>query len=171
MHSHLRKNEIEDLISEHTNGFLDTVILVEVSTGSVFKPMKLRTNLFEAKTGELLQQASLTSAEPDQALQLVQRLSAPVGILGLSLSDMKKKCEKHIEEMIKNPQYAEQATAGDMSQLPKQILEIVCEYSAAKKDVRHPSKTTILVLTKATSYPYSEVHSSSTLSTISWAVS
>jgi len=137
MHSHLRKNEIEDLISEHTDYFLDTALVVEISTGSVFKSMRVNTNLFKPKTSELLQQSSLTPAQPDQASQLVQQYSAPVGILGLSLSEMKKQCNSHIEEMIKNPQYAAQATAGDMSQLPKQILEIVCEYSAARKDVSH----------------------------------
>jgi len=135
MHAHLRKNKIEDLISEHTTGFLDTVLVVEVSTGSVFKPMRVRTNAFLPKTGDLLRQSSLTPAEADQASQLVQRPSAPIGILGLSLAEMRKKCKNHIEDMISNTQYAAQATAGDMSQLPKQVLEIVCEYSAAKKDV------------------------------------
>jgi hypothetical protein len=158
MHSHLKKSKIEDLISENTTKFLDTIILVEVSTGSVFRPMRLHTNFFEPKTDELLQQASLTPAEPDQASQLVRLYSAPVGILALSLSDMKKKCQKHIEEMIRNPQYVEQVTSGDVSQLPKQILEIVCAYSNANKDVSHPSKATIPLLTKAPRYVFSETH-------------
>jgi hypothetical protein len=148
MHGHLRKSKIEDLISEHTTRFLDTVLTVEVSTGSVFKPMRVRTNAFLPKTGDLLRQFSLTPAEADQASQLVQRPSAPVGILGLSLTDLKKKCNNHIEDMISNTQYAAQATAGDMSQLPRQILEIVCEYSAAKKDVSLPSNPIISLLTK-----------------------
>jgi hypothetical protein len=81
MHGHLRKSKIEDMISEHISRFLDTVLTVEVSTGSVFKRMKLHTNTFVPKTGDLLQQSSLTPAEADQASQLVQRPSAPVGIL------------------------------------------------------------------------------------------
>jgi hypothetical protein len=32
--------------------------------------------------------------------------------------------------------YAAQVTAGDKSELPNQILEIVCKYSAANKEVR-----------------------------------
>jgi hypothetical protein len=138
MHEHLRKSKIEDLITEHTKGFLDTVIVVEVSTGAVFRPMKIDTNIFKPRTTELLQQASLTPPEADQASQLVRMRSIPVGILGLSVSDMKKKCERHIEHMIAEPKYAEQATSGDPSLLPQQILEIVCEYVAAKKDVRIP---------------------------------
>jgi hypothetical protein len=141
MHSHFRKSKIEDLISEHTTAFLDNVIVVEVSTGVVFRPMKLQTNTFTPSTSELLQQSSLTPPEADQASQLVQMASVPVGIMCLSPSDMKRKCKSHVEEMISNPQYAEQATSGDMSQLPKQILEIVCEFAAAKKDVSIPRQS------------------------------
>jgi hypothetical protein len=147
MHAHLRKDKIEDLMSEHTTGFLDTVLILEVSTGSVFKPMRVHTNAFLPNGGDLLRQSSLTPAEADQASQLVQRPSAPVGILGLSLTDMRKKCKNHIEDMISNHQYAEQTTAGDMSQLPRQILEIVCKYSAANKDVSFRSNPVVSLLT------------------------
>jgi hypothetical protein len=64
--------------------------------------------------------------------------SVPVGILGLSVTEMKKKCNKHVEDMISNTKYAEQATSGDVSGLPSQILEIVGKYVAAKKDVSIP---------------------------------
>jgi hypothetical protein len=141
MHAHLRKSKIEDLITEHTTGFLDTVIVVEVSTGVVFRPMRLQTNTFAAIGTELLEQSSLTPPKADQAAQLVRMASVPVGILGLSVSEMKKKCDKHIEDMISNAEYAEQATSGDVSGLPNQILEIVCKYVAAKKDVSVPCQT------------------------------
>jgi hypothetical protein len=144
MHAHLRKNKIEDLITGNTNQFLDNTIIVEVSTGVVFKPMKIQANAFEASTNELLQHSSLTPPQADQAAHLVQLPSAPVGILGLSLSEMKRKCKNHIEDMISNDQYVEQATSGDMSQLPKQILEIVSKYSAAKKDVSSPTQFPVL---------------------------
>ncbi len=135
MHAHLRKNKIEDLITEHTTRFLDTIITVEVSTGSVFKPIRIQANTFKPKTDELVFQSSLTPPEAHQAAQLVRMHSVPVGILGLSVSELRKKCEIHIEEMISNSKYAEQATSGDPSSLPQQILEIVCAYAAAKKDV------------------------------------
>jgi len=143
LHAHLRKSKIEDLISEHTTGFLDTVITVEVSTGAAFKPMKLHTNTFAPSGDELTWQSSLTPPQPEQAAQLVRRPSVPVGILALSPTDMRRKCNKHVEDMISSPQYPEQATAGDASGLPKQILEIVCEYVAANKDVSVPAESSL----------------------------
>lgn len=101
--------------------------------------MKLETNAFKPRTNELLHHSSLTPAEADQAAHLVQRPSVPVGILGLSLSEIKKKCKNHIEEMISNEQYVGQATSGDVSQLPKEILEIVCKYSDSKREVSSSS--------------------------------
>lgn len=136
MHAHLRKSKIEDLVSDHTAGFLDTIITVEVSAGEVFRPMRLNTNTFTPSTAELLQQNYLLPVESHQTLQQVQMRSVPIGIMCLSPSDIKRKCKNYIEEMISNPQYADQATAGDMSQLPKQILKIVCAYATAQKDVR-----------------------------------
>jgi hypothetical protein len=136
MHAHLRKSKIEDLVSDHTAGFLDTIITVEVSAGEVFRPMRLNTNTFAPSTAELLQQNYLLPAEMPLTSQLVRVRSVPIGIMCLSPSDIKRKCKNYIEEMISNPQYADQATAGDMSQLPKQILRIVCAYAAAQKDVR-----------------------------------
>ena len=133
LHAHFKKKQIEDLISEHTSGFNNTVLVVEVSTGELFKPMTLTANIFKPKTRELLRHASLVS-QPGQDSQLVERYSAPVGILGLSQSEMKKLCTEHINEMIANPGYAAQATAGDDTQLPYEILEIVRKY-CAKKDV------------------------------------
>ncbi|MCJ1359532.1 MAG: hypothetical protein MMC33_009534 [Icmadophila ericetorum] len=147
MHAHLRKDKMEDLILEHTSGFLETELTLEVSTGLVFIPMRIHTNTFLPNGHDLLQQSSLTPAEADEDSQLVQRHSVPIGILGLSLTEMRKKCNNHIFDMISNTQYAAQATAGDISQLPKQILEIVCEYSAAKHDASFPPNLVILLLT------------------------
>lgn len=140
MHAHLRKSKIEDLVSDHTAGFLDTIITVEVSAGEVFRPMRLNTNTFTPSTAELLQQNYLLPVESHQTSQQVQMRSVPIGIMCLSPPDIKRKCKNYIEEMISNPQYTDQATAGDMSQLPKQILKIVCAYATAQRDVRlHPN--------------------------------
>jgi len=149
MHAHLRKSKIEDLVSDNTAGYLDTIITVEVSAGEVFRPMRLNTNTFAPSTAELLQQNYLLPAERPLTSQLVRVRSVPIGIMCLSPSDIKRKCKNYIEEMISNPQYADQATAGDMSQLPKQILRIVCAYAAAQKDVRiHPKLSPEEALTK-----------------------
>jgi hypothetical protein len=104
MHAHFRKRKIKDLISEHTSGFLDTTLIVEISTGSTFKPMRLITNTFVPSTNTLLSQPILASVYADQAAPLVQMPSVPVGILDLSLSEMRRKCKSHIEDMISNPQ-------------------------------------------------------------------
>ncbi|KUJ15459.1 uncharacterized protein LY89DRAFT_783598 [Mollisia scopiformis] len=133
LHAHFKKKKIEDLISEHTSGFSNTVLVVDVSTGGLFKAMTLTANVFKPKTRELLRHASLVS-QPGQDSQLVERYSAPVGILGLSPPEMKKLCTEHIDEMIANPSYAAQATAGDDTKLPCEILEIVRKY-CSKKDI------------------------------------
>lgn len=132
MHSHLRKQSVKDFIKEHTTEFTDTVLDVDISTGLEFNPMRVRTNVFNTKTDELLRQSVLTPTEADQSSQLVQQYSVQLGIWPLALHDVKEMCDTHIEEMISNPKYIEQATAGDVSQLPKEILEIVREYSSAK---------------------------------------
>jgi len=136
MHAHLRKTKIEDLISEHTDGFEDASTVVEISTGEAFKKsMRLRTNFFIPKDTALLRQDSIAPASAAQDSQLVQMDSVPVGILGFSLSEMKKTCRKYIEDMISDEAYAEQCTAGNVSQIPRQILNIVTQYCMGRDDV------------------------------------
>ncbi|KAH9207552.1 hypothetical protein DL95DRAFT_527831 [Leptodontidium sp. 2 PMI_412] len=103
--THLCKRAIECLISVNIVETYDTVFTVEVST-------KLA-----------------------QAVELVQRSNVSVYILGLSMSEVSMTCNRHVEEMISNPQYSEQVTAQDASGFPRQILEIVCKYVAMNKDV------------------------------------
>lgn len=127
MHLHLNKSRIEDLISQHSERFLDNSLVVEVSTGGVFKCMRLRTNVFIPKGDELMTQSSIN---PDDA-QMMRQYSAPIGLLGLITAELKRKCNKHIEEMIANPMYAEQVTAGYSTNLPLQLLNTICVYAAA----------------------------------------
>jgi hypothetical protein len=101
----MRKSKIEDLISEHTTRFLDTTINVEVSTGSIFRPMILKTSFFEPSTDHLLHQSILTAAEIDHSPRWTRLSSAPIGILQLSLSEVKKMCKQHIEDMVSNSKY------------------------------------------------------------------
>ena len=133
LHAHLKKNAIESFISENLNGFSNIQLDVDVSTGAVFKPLILQANVFQAKTWELLRQMRLADETGDHNSQLMQRYSPPVGLLGLSVPDLRKKCEKHIGEMVKNPAYAGQTTAGDTTRLPEMILEIVRDYCDAKE--------------------------------------
>jgi hypothetical protein len=133
LHSHLKKNAIEKFISENLDGFSNIQLDVGVSTGAVFKPLKLHVNVFQAKTWELLRQMRLADETGDQHAQLLKRYSPPVGLLGLSVPELRKKCEKHVGEMVKNPAYAAQTTAGDFTRLPEMILEIVRDYCDAKE--------------------------------------
>jgi len=126
LHAHLNKRDVENLIAKHITGFTDTYLEVEVSTGEVFSPMVLPVNVFKPKTLGLLKHTRLARADPvdkEQDLQAVEMYSAPVGILS--------NCKKHIEDMIKNPQYVAQVTAGDRTPLPRGILEIVFKYSSS----------------------------------------
>jgi hypothetical protein len=134
LHAHLNKRDVENLIAKHITGFTDTYLEVEVSTGEVFSPMVLPVNVFKPKTLGLLKHTRLARADPvdkEQDLQAVEMYSAPVGILFLELQEMRSNCKKHIEDMIKNPQYVAQVTAGDRTPLPRGILEIVFKYSSS----------------------------------------
>ncbi|KAG0645366.1 hypothetical protein D0Z07_8857 [Hyphodiscus hymeniophilus] len=133
LHSHLDKREIKTLIDEHSEGFVGDSIEVEVSTGSVFIPMKLEIHFFKPKhwwDSELLRQHHLTVETKEQKSELRFQYSAPVGLMALSISDLKKTLRDHVEQMVSNPQYPAQTTAGDASNVPLLILEEVRQYCA-----------------------------------------
>lgn len=131
LHSHFKKRKIEELLNEHTNGFHDTVIEVAVHAGLCFKPLRLVVNLFRVKTLDLVEQHRLAAVnEEPQYGPLVLQNSAPIGLMGLSMSDLKDKCKEHIEEMIENPYYAMQVTAGEPTRIPYAILAAAQQYSA-----------------------------------------
>ncbi|PVH78181.1 hypothetical protein DL98DRAFT_516856 [Cadophora sp. DSE1049] len=131
LHSHLKKSKIEDLISKYTNGFRNTTIDVEVSTGAAFNrhPLRLHTNEFRPKTDELLLQSRLTTGIDNQNSELVERDSVPIGILGLSEPEVKKLCRRHIEDMIASPQYAGQVSAVNSSPIAFQLLQAMQKYA------------------------------------------
>ena len=70
---------------------------------------------------------------------LLCRYSAPVGIMALSTSDLKKTLREHIERMISNPQYPAQTTAGDTTRVPLLILEEVRQYCVKTEVILFPS--------------------------------
>jgi hypothetical protein len=137
LHSHLNKKEIEDLITANSYGFLDTTLDIDVSTGAVFEPLGVQTHVFDPKTWELVGHYQLAAEDDEQVPQLVQRYSAPIGIMGLLCSDMKVQCKEHIEAMIRNPLYTAQVTTGHRTKIPRTILETARKYNAVK-DVRNP---------------------------------
>jgi hypothetical protein len=147
LHSHFKKRKIEDLVNEHTSGFSDTVLEIDVATGACFKPMRLSANVFKPKTWELLSQHRLATEQEEQNSQLVLQISAPVGLLGLSTSEMKDKCKEHVAEMIANPEYVEQVTAGCNSPIPYDILAAAVQFSRSKDvGISLPHRKSLLIL-------------------------
>ena len=82
---------------------------------------------------ELLKQHHLIVETEVPKSMLLCRYSAPVGLMALSVSDVKKLLREHVEHMIANQQYPEQTTAGDMTSIPLFILQEVQKYRAAKE--------------------------------------
>lgn len=131
---HLEERKIADLVNEHSYRFVGSGFQVEVSTGSAFKPIKLDTYVFKPKgdwESELLRQYRLTVESEEQKSQLLMQFSVPVGLMGISMSQVKNELRKHVKEMVANPQYPAQTTAGDATQVPRLILEAVWKYSAS----------------------------------------
>ncbi|KAG9235680.1 hypothetical protein BJ875DRAFT_264020 [Amylocarpus encephaloides] len=134
LHSHLKKRKIEDLVSEHTSGWTDTLLEVDVRAGARFVPMRLIVNMFRPETIEILYQDRLaTTTEPHARRGLIQQSSAPIGLLGLSTTKLRDKCREHIVEMIKSLHYAPQVTAGEESRISYTILEAAQRYYMSTK--------------------------------------
>lgn len=132
--SHLQQSKVELLVRENVKAFTYP-IEVGLSTGIVFEPMKLFANRFDTEdpnTNELLQQSYLTAGMPSQ---LISTHCAPVGLVSVSTSHMKKKCNHHVEAMILNPHYSAQVTSGETTKLPFECLEIVLNYFRANESV------------------------------------
>jgi len=146
LHDHLTTQSLTDLAKENVSGW-DTKFSVslEISTGQIFKPMILTTTRFYSETEELNKQTRLTTLAERNPLEIVVDTSVPLAILGLSPVELKENCRKHIEEMVKNPEYSAHCTADDPSNLPRCILDIVQEY-CNKRDVSfHIYNTTLSV--------------------------
>jgi hypothetical protein len=118
-------------MDEHSDGFKDPSFEVYVTTGSVFQPMSLEIHFFTPKGGfasELLKQHHLTTVPEEQRSQMVCRYSAPVGLMFLSTPELKKSLKEHIEQMLANPQYSAQTTAGNETDVPASILNFAIKY-------------------------------------------
>lgn len=134
LHRHFEKKKMEDLVTANSNGFTKTVIDIAVSTGVVFEPLRIQTSVFEPKTWELISHYHLVSRQGEVA-QLVERYSAPVGVVSIFGLELKAQCKRHIEGMVSNPHYARQVTAGHKTGIPAKILEIARNYDVATKEV------------------------------------
>ena len=120
-------------MDEHMKDFKDGSFDVYVTSGSVFTPMKVEVHFFTPKgwESELLKHHHLTTESEEQKSQIILRYSAPVGLMSLSTSEQKKALKQHIEDMLENPYYVAQTTAGDISDVPAQILDVAVKYYKA----------------------------------------
>jgi len=98
---------------------------VELSTGSVFKPMQVAAHVFRPKNTELLRLHHVANS------RLICQDSAPLGLMAISTSALKRLCSEHIEEMIDNPRYAAQVTVGNTTDIPYLMLEAIITYNSS----------------------------------------
>ena len=148
LHSHFEKRKIEGLVTEHAKCWTDRTLKVGVTTGADFKPLKLDVNVFVPATNELLETHQLTTEVEERASSLLRRYSAPVGLMCVSPSELKRACRQHIEEMIEVEEYPAQTTAGDLSPIPVIILEVMRQYCAAKGEVSSSHQDVMNPLTR-----------------------
>lgn len=90
--------------------------------------MKLLVHVFSPKTYLLHYQHRLATSHEQQDKWPINQTSAPIGLMGVSSTDLKEICRDHIEEMVDNPEYAAQVTASDTNQTPYAILEAAQQY-------------------------------------------
>jgi hypothetical protein len=124
LHSHFEFGEVKNFINELSSGFSDTTLEIQIATGGSFQPMILDANLFRPKTW-------ITTIDWQKSPP-TQQYCAPIGLSGTAASQLGIICRKHIEAMVENPAYAAQVTAGDSTQIPREILCVAQRYSTAK---------------------------------------
>lgn len=128
-----------DLFNDHTYGWTNTSLEIEVSTGSRFPPMKLPAYVFRPKSWDLLQVHQYGFESSAGRSQPVCRFSAPIGLMALSPSaPLRLECKEHIEKMMRAPGYVLESTAAQATHIPFLILNAIHKYSSAGT-VRTPS--------------------------------
>lgn len=95
--------------------------------------MELTVHFFRHKTDNLLNHHHLTGPGKERMLRMTVRCSAPVGILGADIDDLKKKCMSYIKSMVSHPEYTRQVTAGEKSGIYRRALEIIHRYSKVEE--------------------------------------
>lgn len=138
---HFRKEEMSKFLRENVDGFsiagMEQPCDVELFSGPRFgATLSIKAKFFTAKTCEVLQHWHLTTGKDRADLQ--SNGSAPIG-LELSNSaqrdGLRKLAKAYIQEIVKEPAYAEQVTETFRStQLPTKVLRIVQTF-AKQSDV------------------------------------
>lgn len=133
LHQHLDQKEIEKFITQHVRSCNADDLVVEISAGKVFKPIKIRVNPFVPSTFAITKHYQLVDGPAGHESQLLERDSARVGILGVSPSGLWSKIMRHMKAMVENQCFTKEITTGDPTILPRRILEVVQKYCSSKE--------------------------------------
>ena len=133
LHKHLTKDEVEDFINKHSNRWIGTDFNVSVTVGAAFDPMPLEVHSFEPRDGterEICEQLHLTVESEEEGIsRLEMRFAAPVGIMMLSKSDIKKSLGEYLKSIANKDQYMVQTVRHESSDLAILILHVVQQYA------------------------------------------
>jgi hypothetical protein len=124
----LRKSRIEDTITNNTSGFLDTTFCIEVTLDGVFS-MSYLVNTFKPLTPTLLQ-----SYRRGQDGSLQDIWSAPIGIMGLSLSDVKRKIQRYLYKVLEGSATKASLSAEPGEEFPAKVLNILLRFGQNASD-------------------------------------
>ncbi|GJN69059.1 fungal transcriptional regulatory protein [Purpureocillium lilacinum] len=133
---HFRKDEMSKFLRDNVEGFhvggVEQPCDIELFSGHRFSAtMPIRAKFFTAKTCDVLQHWHLNL---DKArLDIQANDSAPIGIefgTGTQREELRKRAKSYIQEIVNEPQYAEQVTDSFRStRLPTKVLRIVQQYA------------------------------------------
>jgi hypothetical protein len=158
LHAHFKRRQIEDLVSEHTNGWTDYKYEVDIQTGACFKPMRLVVNSFAPKTYLLQYQNRLPTTLEKSGRWPINQTSANIGLMSMSTTELKETCREHVEEMVDNPDYALQVTVEDSNPMPYTILVAAQEYyKVTGVRIVHPWMCFQLTVADSTHWPSVDV--------------
>jgi hypothetical protein len=130
---HLTKTEVKDLIAQNVDYFARDGIVVKVHSGKSLPPMELTAHFFNSKTDSLLNHHYATKSDQERMTRVILRPCVPIGIMGVDLDELKKKCRSNIASMICHPGYTRQVTAGSKSGIYRRALEIIHRYAKHEK--------------------------------------
>ncbi|KAL3964761.1 hypothetical protein ACCO45_001765 [Purpureocillium lilacinum] len=133
---HFRKDEMSKFLRDNVEGFhvggVEQPCDIELFSGHRFSAtMPIRAKFFTAKTCDVLQHWHLNL---DKArLDIQANDSAPIGLefgTGTQREELRKRAKSYIQEIVNEPQYAEQVTDSFRStRLPTKVLRIVQQYA------------------------------------------
>lgn len=131
--SHFTKREVKSLITRNVDSFVGAGTTVTVHCGRSFAPMELTAHFFKPKTNTLLFHHYATNSSNERMTRIILRRCAPVGLLGVDIQDLQKKCRSNIASIVSHPDYVRQVTAGGKSGIYRRALQIIHRYSKVEK--------------------------------------